>query len=193
MTIDYSNYYWKNSLITLRQPIEDDWRELVHHMFDSQGRFFFNEEIDMPTDLERYRNRFIENLEPGKLSYTCFAIENNEGKHVGIANLFGVDERHGSFGPIGILVNPMDRGKGYATAAYRMLGRYMFNERRMHKWNNGYMEENKASAAMHKKLGFEIEGIQKDMWFHDGRYWNQVLCGLTEKQFFENEASLPTL
>jgi len=193
MTIDYSKYYWKNSLITLRQPKEDDWQALVHHMFDSQGRFFFNEEIDMPTDLEQYRKRFIESLEPGKLSYICFAIENNDGKHVGIANLFGVDERHGSFGPIGILVNPMDRGKGYAAAAYRMLGRYMFNERRMHKWNNGYMEENKASAALHKKLGFEIEGVQKDMWFHDGRYWNQVLCGLTEKQFFENEASLPPL
>jgi len=193
MTIDYSKYYWKNSLITLRRPKEDDWQALVHHMFDSQGRFFFNVEIDLPTDLEQYRNRFIANLEPGKLSYTCFAIENNEGKHVGIANLFGVDERHGSFGPVGILVNPMDRGKGYAAAAYRMLGRYMFNERRMHKWNNGYMEENKASAALHKKLGFEIEGIQKDMWFHDGQYWNQVLCGLTEKQFFENEALLPPL
>ena len=193
MTIDYSKYYWKNSLITLRQQKEDDWQELVHHMFDSQGRFFFNEEIDMPTDLDQYHNRFIERLEPGKLNYTCFAIENNDGKHVGIANLFGVDERNGTFGPIGILINPLSRGKGYASAAYRMLGKYMFNERRMHKWNNGYIEENKASAALHKKLGFEIEGVQKDMRYHDGRYWNTVICGIIETQFFENEKLLPKL
>ena len=119
-------------------------------MFDSQGRFFFNEEIDMPTDPEQYRKRFIERMEPGKSSCISFAIENTVSKHVGIANIFNVDEKNGTFGPIGIVINPIDRGRGYAVAAYRMLGRYMFNERRMHKWNNGYMEENIASAALHK-------------------------------------------
>ena len=189
MTIDYSNYYWKNDLITLRQPQPDDWKELVHHMFDSHNRFFFGEKIEMPTDLAQYQKR-EEFLEPDKLDYICFAIENNKGKHVGIANLFNVDERNGNFGHIGILVNPQDRGKGYAVAAYRMLGKYMFNERRMHKWNSGYIEGNIASEALHKKLGFTVEGVQKDMYFHDRKYWNQVLCGLAEEEFFENEARL---
>ncbi len=192
MNIDYSNYYWKNSLITLRRPKEGDWEYLIHHMYESQGRFFFNDEIDLPTDIEEYKKR-TEFVEPEKLPYTCFAIENSDGKHVGIANLFGIDERNGNFGPIGIVINPADRGKGYAVAAYRMLGRYMFCERRMHKWNNGYLEENKASAALHKRLGFEIEGIQKDIHFHEGRYWNVVICGMTETQFYENEKRMPSL
>ncbi len=186
MNIDYSKYYWKNDLIMLRRPKEEDWELLIHHMFDSQGRFFFSEQIDMPIDAEEYKKR-SEFTEPEKLNYICFAIENCEGKFVGIANLFSVDERNGTFGPIGIVINPSDRGKGYAVAAYRMLGRYMFGERRMHKWNNGYMEENKSSEALHRKLGFVIEGIQKDMWYHEGRYWNQVICGMTETQFYENE------
>ena len=189
MNIDYSMYYWKNNFITLRQPKEEDWEHLIHSMFDSQGRFFFNEQIDLPIDIERYKRR-TEFTEPEKLAYICFAIENCEGNHVGIANLFNIDERNGTFGPIGIVINPAHRGMGYAAAAYRMLGRYMFNERRMHKWNNGYMEENKASAALHKKLGFVIEGVQKDMYYHEGRYWNQVLCGMTETQFFVNEKRL---
>ena len=63
----------------------------------------------------------------------------------------------------------------------------------MHKWNNGYLEENKASAALHKRLGFEIEGIQKDIHFHEGRYWNVVICGMTETQFYENEKRMPNL
>lgn len=189
MNIDYSKYYWKNSFITLRQPKAEDWKQLIHHMFDSQCRFFFNEQIDMPIDIESYK-KGIEFLEPEKLNYTCFAIENFDGKHVGIANLFNIDERNGTFGPIGIVINPIDRGKGYATAAYRMLGKYMFHERRMHKWNSGYIEENKASAELHKKLGFEIEGIQKDMCYHEGRYWNQVVCGMVETQFFENEENI---
>lgn len=189
MNIDYSKYYWRNSSISLRRPKEGDWEFLVHHMFESQGRFFINDEIDMPVDIDLYKKR-PEFSEPEKLGYICFAIENSEGKPVGIANLFGVNERHGSFGPIGIVINPADRGKGYAEAAYRMLGDYMFNERRMHKWNSGYNEENKASAALHKKLGFVIEGVQKDMLYHEGRYWNTIVCGMTEKQFYDNEKKL---
>jgi RimJ/RimL family protein N-acetyltransferase len=186
MEIDYSKYYWKNSLVTLRQPVESDWEGQVRCMFDSEARFLFNEEIEMPTDVERYKKSFLEgfekNADPGCI---WFAVENNEGMHVGLCNLFNVNERNGTFGPIGIQINVGERGKGYGVAAYRVLGKYMFNERRMHKWNNNYIEGNAGSAALHKKIGFEIEGVQKDMLFHEGRYWSMVLCGMTEKQFFE--------
>lgn len=182
MNIDYSKYYWKNDMITLRQPKPGDWEYLIHHMFDSQERFFFNDEIDMPVDIDEYRKKFEEREKP---AYISFAIENAKGEHVGIANLFGIDERNGVFGPIGILINPAHRNKGYAAAALKMLGKYMFNERRMHKWNSGYVEGNAASAALHNKIGFEIEGVAKDMCFHDGRYWNHVICGITAEQFFE--------
>jgi RimJ/RimL family protein N-acetyltransferase len=185
--IDYSKYYWKNDIITLRQTVDSDWEGLVRCMFDSKARFLFNEEIEMPTDIERYRKKFIENEEKD-FGYTSFAIENNEGRYVGSCNLFGVNERNGTFGPIGIQINVGERGKGYGVAAYRMLGKYMFNERRMHKWNNGYIEGNAGSAALHKKIGFEIEGVQKDMYFHEGRYWNQVICGITEEQFFRKNS-----
>jgi len=186
--IDYSKYYWKSNTILLRPPKAEDWEEQIHNMFDSAARFLFNDEIDMPVDIDEFKQ--FDKIDRG---FICFAIENNAGKHVGIANLFGIDERHGKFGPVGIQINPPDRGKGYALAAFRMLGRYMFNERRMHKWNSGYVEGNVASAALHKKTGFTIEGIQADMVFHEGRYWNQVMCGVTETQFFENEKTLPPL
>ena len=183
---DFSKYYWKNDFITLRQPKIDDWEYLICNMYDNIGRFFFNEEIELPVDPVSYKQGhtdFVQSIDPNK--YTSLAIENNDGKHIGVINIFGIDERNGRFGPIGIQINPADRKKGYGIAAYQMIGRYMFNERRMHKWNNGYMEENKASEALHKKLGFIVEGVQKDMYFHEGRYWNQVLCGMTEKEFFE--------
>ena len=189
MQIDDSRYFWKSERILLRRPKPEDWTQLIHHMYDSPGRFFFHNEIDMPVDVEQYRNK-TEFTDPDQLPYTCFAMEDREGKHVGIANLFSVDERNGTFGPVGIVINPMDRGKGYATEAYRMLGKYMFWERRMHKWNNGYLEENTASAALHKKLGFVIEGVQRDMYFHEGRYCNVVVCGMTEEQFADNERKL---
>jgi len=187
--IDYSKYYWKNELIQLRQSRPDDWEYQIHNNYDSIARFFFNEEIELPTDVDAYKKAFTEWIPPEKPSDVIgLVIANNDGKHVGIINVFGIDERNGRFGPIGIQINPADRNKGYGFAAYRMIGRYMFNERRMHKWNNGYIEGNKGSEALHKKIGFTIEGIQKDMYFHEGRYWNQVLCGMTETQFFEKNS-----
>ena len=185
--IDYSKYYWKNEIITLRQPIESDWEYCAQNMFHSESRVFFETEIEMPTDIERYRRRFIENADKDH-GFTCFAIENSEGRHVGLCNLFGVNERHGVFGPIGIQINVNERGKGYGTAAFRMLGKYMFNERRMHKWNSEYIEGNFGSAALHEKIGFEIEGVRKDVHFINGRYWNVVLAGITEEQFFRKNS-----
>lgn len=188
MDIDYSKYYYKNDLILLRMPKESDWEALVYNQFDSEGRFLFNEEIEMPTNIEIFKKQYLEGLESDKKDYICFVIENSEGNHVGIANLFNVNERSGNFGPIGLQINPNYRHKGYGLSALRMLGKYMFNERRMHKWNSGYIESNQASANLHKKLGFEIEGIQKDIHFHQGKYFNQVICGMTETQFFKNES-----
>jgi RimJ/RimL family protein N-acetyltransferase len=196
LEIDYSKYYWKNSLVGLRHGKYEDWEEQIHNNYDNIARFFFNEEIELPVDIEAFKRCFIhDGSRPQETDRTFLGlvIENNDGKHVGVMNVFGIDERNGRFGVVGIQINPQDRNKGYGAAAYRLLGKYMFKERRMHKWNNGYMEENKASEALHKKLGFKIEGVQRDMYFHEGRYWNQVLCGMTEAEFFENEKHLPLL
>lgn len=36
---------------------------------------------------------------------------------------------------------------------------------------------------MHEKLGFVIEGLRREVLYHDGRYWNEVLCGLTRAEY----------
>lgn len=188
--VDYSKYYWKNDFIRLRQPAIDDWEYLISNMYDSENRFFFDDEIELPIDIENYKKNFIEKIEQNDSSCICLAIEDCEGKHVGIANIFGIDERNGVFGPIGIQINVGDRNKGYGIAALRMLAIFMFNERRMHKWNSGYMQGNTSSEKLHKKLGFNIEGVRKDVTYHDGKYWGEVLCGITREEFFENEKQL---
>lgn len=197
LDIDFSRYYWKNSFISLRLQREEDWESRIWNKYDSEMRFFMNDEIELPIDIDIYKQWHIDLIQKHKAdsndNSVLLAIENNDGEHVGVCNLYGIDERHGRFGPVGIEINSAHRNKGYATVAYRMLGRYMFNERRMHKWNNGYIEGNAASAAMHKKVGFIIEGIRPDTVFHDGRYWSEVLCGMTEVQFFENEKTLSLL
>lgn len=195
--IDFSKYYWSNGLIRLRLQREEDWEARLCNKYDSEARLLFNDDIELPVDIDNFKQEqmdFIRSCNSNTNKDTILlAIENNAGEHVGICNLFGINERHGRFGPVGIEINIKHRNKGYGTAAYRMIGHYMFNERRMHKWNNGYMEKNTASAMFHKKLGFIIEGIRPDFFFNNGNYSSEVLCGMTDTQFFENEKNLPPL
>ena len=156
-----------------------------------------NDDIELPVDVDLYKQWHIDLIQKHRAESNSnsilFAIENDNGEHVGVCNLYGIDERHGRFEPVGIEINVSHRNKGYGTAAFRMIGRYMFNERRMHKWNSGYVEGNNASAVMHKKLGFIVEGVRPDSIYHDGKYRGEVMCGITETQFFENEKTLPLL
>lgn len=182
MNIDFTQYYWKNDQIQMRQPKDEDFDFVCPDFYRSEDRFRFDGEIELPLDPDGYRQKYQDQRQ-GKTDYLQFAILDNHGKHVGIANIFGIDERHGCFGPIGVQINSADRGKGYAFSAMRMLGMYMFQERRMHKWESGCLKGNTASERLHEKLGFMTEGVRRENSYHAGKYWDEMLYGITAEEF----------
>lgn len=185
MKIDFTKYYWKNNLIQLRQPKAEDWPHICQSFYYSEDRFMFDGEIELPLDIEGFKEGYMEQLQK-KHDYLSFAILDLEEKHAGIANVFGIDERHGCFGPVGVQINSAERGKGYALSALRMIGNYMFKERRMHKWESGCTKGNIASESLHKIMGFIQEGLRRENTYHDGRYWDEVLYGMTREEFYSN-------
>jgi RimJ/RimL family protein N-acetyltransferase len=82
------------------------------------------------------------------------------------------------------------RSKGYGTAAMRLLLRYAFFERRLNKYNGSVLEGNIASATMLKKLGCREEGRRRQTVYTDGRYWDEILFGLTREEFVAHEKVL---
>lgn len=75
-----------------------------------------------------------------------FTIENLNGENVGGVNLNSIDERNGTFS-IGMQIDRDHRGKGYGTAAMRIVLRYAFFERRLNKYYGHVLEGNIASAT----------------------------------------------
>jgi len=69
----------------------------------------------------------------------------------------------------------------------RILMRYAFYERRLHKYYGSVIEDNVASATMLKKLGCVQEGVRREQIFMNGRHWDEVLYGLTANEFRERE------
>jgi RimJ/RimL family protein N-acetyltransferase len=183
MKINFDTYYWQNELIRLRPATADDWDMFYNNYFDTPARFFLDSLVELPLTEEGAKETwriFIENSKnQGRYNFT---IETLDGMKVGGNSLAGVDERNGIFG-IGMQIDRNQRGKGYGTAAMKILLDYAFNERRLHKYQAFVIEGNVASETMLKKLGCVKEGVIRGTTFHQGRYWDEIHYGLFADEF----------
>ncbi len=184
--ISYDNYYWQNELVRLRAGTFEDWEDAYPNYFDSKARFLLQEEIELPpvpATVEEVKKSAELDKEIGRLGFT---IETLDGIAVGGLNLDSINERNGTF-HIGIHVWVGYRGKGYGTAAMRILLKYAFLERRLNKFNVWCVEGNVASITMMKKLGCVQEGVRRQIIYSGGRYLDGILFGLTKDEFVDNE------
>ncbi|MFT9496527.1 GNAT family N-acetyltransferase [Anaerosolibacter sp.] len=183
MRINYDTYYWQNELVRLRPATVDDWDEFYLNYFDSPARFLLDSLIELPlteTGANEVWREFIENSK--KQGRHNFTIETLDGLKVGSLGISAIDERNGTFG-IGMQISRDHRGKGYGTAAMKILLDYAFNERRLHKYQSFVIEGNVASETMLKKLGCVKEGVIRGTTYHQGRYWDEIHYGLFAEEF----------
>lgn len=71
---------------------------------------------------------------------------------------------------------------GYGTEAMKLLLNFTFNERNLHKVEAIVLESNIASRKLHEKLGYIQEGRLIDSIFKNGKYQNQIIFGLINKE-----------
>jgi len=111
-----------------------------------------------------------------------FAIENAEGRLVGVINTHSCDRRVGSF-KYGVSVAPAFRGRGYATEAVLLVLRYFFDELRYQKATAEVYAYNERSARFHERLGFVQEGRIRRVVFSQGRHFDLLVFGMTVEEF----------
>ena len=178
--IDYSKYYWQNDLVRVRRAKPDDWKYHNHPNYDSEWRFFTDCEQELPCDDELWREKWEKyinaNLESDER--ICFAFETHTGECVGGGNLHGIDKRNGTFGMFFEA-----REDCYAIAGAQLMLDYAFNELRLNNCNTGLLENDTISKPRFDKLGFKLEGVRRQQFFHKGKYWNECLYGLLAEEF----------
>lgn len=111
-----------------------------------------------------------------------FAIENMEGKLVGIINTHGCDRRVGCF-KYGVSIAPGFRGQGYAAEAILLVLRYFFEELRYQKVTADIYAYNETSARFHERLGFVQEGRIRRVVFSQGQHFDLLVYGMTVEEF----------
>lgn len=137
-------------------------------------------ENTMPT-LEKFVLAQIN--DPNSLFLTIRLKDTN--KHIGNIKIAKIHAYHKT-GEYGIMMgDKTEVGKGYAKEASVAIISHAFNELHLQKVNLGVISENKAAIKLYEKLGFKIEGVLRNNYFHipSGLYFDEIRMGLLKAEW----------
>jgi RimJ/RimL family protein N-acetyltransferase len=187
--MDYSRYFWQGQLTRLRPVVVEDAETHWINRLDSPARQMLQLGVELPATPEQLREHLVAYVECRDVGgVILFTIETLEGENVGGISYHSRDLKNGNFS-FGVTVGAQHRRQGYAADATRILLRYGFLERRYHKCNSACLAGNDASVRLHLALGFREEGRRRDQVYFNGRYYDELLFGLTIDDFAATDAA----
>ena len=85
---------------------------------------------------------------------------------------------------IGInLSNPDYRGKGYGSEVMRLTMHYGFEQFNLNRIYLNVMSFNTRAIRLYEKLGFVHEAREREMFYHDGQYFDQIVMGILRSEW----------
>lgn len=107
--------------------------------------------------------------------------ETGSDRPVGSVYVRDVDRTHHK-AEYGIFIGEADaRGKGYGTAAAKLMIRYCFEEMKLHRLFLRVYADNLRAVKSYEKAGFEREAFLRDDVCIDGKYRDIVLMGILNR------------
>lgn len=122
--------------------------------------------------------KYIEekNRNPNCLFLGIFYKKNN--KHIGNIKLEPIDVRNHR-ATLGILIGDKNYwGKGIGTEAIKLLIDYAFNKLNLKEINLGVISDNKRAIRVFKKIGFQIDRIEKKAVRHDEALFDKIIMSI---------------
>lgn len=177
-------YYWQGEHIRLRPMHADDvelW--LAEERSDSEAVRMLNAGMDLPKseqDAQAFAERYAEFGH--RHERIMFSIETLEGELVGGINIHSMNQRNGTF-ETGTRIYRAYRGRGYGFEAKLIVLRYAFHELRFQKYNIRCLESNRAMIDHAARLGCQPEGRIRRHNYTEGRFYDDLLFGLTREEF----------
>lgn len=107
--------------------------------------------------------------------------DNNFKKPIGMIDLFNFNPQHKRAG-IGILINPKEQQKGFASEALQILINYSFSFLQLHQLYANITVDNKKSLQLFTKHNFKQIGIKKDWLFSLNTYKDEILFQLINEK-----------
>jgi RimJ/RimL family protein N-acetyltransferase len=173
----------KGKKIVLRAVEEEDLNTL--HRWandpDTQDQIGL---IHFPSSMDFHR-RWFEKLKTDTLNQR-FAIESPDERIIGLSSIINIDWRN-NHAWHGVMLGDVDiRGKGYGVDAVMATMRYAFDELHFERLDGSIIEYNKVSHSFYcDKLNWQVEGRRRNYYYRRGRYWDQIIVGVTREDYLE--------
>jgi len=110
-------------------------------------------------------------------------VVRNDDQHIGNCGLHSIDYVN-RFAEFGIMLGEKSKwGKGYAPEAGRLIIDYGFKQLAMHRIYLHVYSHNKRAQRAYEKLGFIPEGILRESYFRDGRYYDTIIMAILASEW----------
>jgi RimJ/RimL family protein N-acetyltransferase len=136
---------------------------------------------------EMAEEKWVENLANETngtgVHFVIEAIGNESAKAIGSIGLHGISPKD-HFATFGIAIGEKDYwSKGYGTEAARLIIKYGFEQLNLHRVSSSAFSFNERSLRLHRKVGFQEEGRQREAVFKNGQYHDLVMFGLLREEW----------
>lgn len=140
-------------------------------------------EIHFPSSLDFHETWFA-GLKTDRLNHR-FVVETPEGAIIGLSSIINIDWRNSHAWHGLVIGDSSHRGKGYGVDAIMATMRYAFDEMNLERLDGSMIEYNTQSLATYcgPKLGWREEGRKKNYFYRKGRFWDQVIVGVTRDDY----------
>ena len=184
ITTPPEDYYWQGERTRLRpMHAKDTELWLAEERSDSEAVRFLNAGMDLPKSnysAQAFAESFAEfNHMDERI---MFSIETLDAELVGGINIHSMNQKNGTFETGSRIYRPF-RGNGYGFDAKIIVLRYAFHELRFQKYNIHFLENNQAMIKHAKRLGCHAEGRIRRHIYTDGKYFDELIFGLTIEEF----------
>lgn len=166
---------------------------------DSKGYYekLLNSDMRRLTGTQRsYTHEQIHRYLEGKVHETTsllFLIALNESDEViGDIALQDIDHFNRSANIRIAIDNAPHQGKGYGSEALLLLLDYAFGIVNLHRVELSVFSYNKRARHVYEKLGFNLEGVQRDALFYNHEYHDSIMMSLLEDEYREKYKSRVT-
>ncbi|WLR50429.1 GNAT family protein [Bacillus tianshenii] len=111
------------------------------------------------------------------------AIESETGQMVGHISLGMLNHKHRT-GRIGrVLVSPAKQGEGIGEWMMREVCQIGFEEFNLHRIGLGVFDFNIGAIRCYEKIGFQRDGLLREVVSVQGDYWNMIEMSLLENEW----------
>ena len=179
-----TNSIWRGEKVELRAKTAADIPRYVADGVPDDMRLYGDGYVVYPASEETMIEKNQKSLSYSTDETCNLAIATFDGELVGSISTSHCEPQSGSF-EYGLGVFAEHRRQGYALDAVRILLRYYFEERRYHRATATVYSFNDASIDLQQRLGFQLEGRQREMVFTKGQYHDVLLFGMTAQEFWD--------